>query len=190
MFAVLGSILLALAALLGPSPMSLRIIHLPPHARDGPHPTAKNDGQHLTYARDCELLAACLGAGLTLAAAADAVARATEEDLARVWAEVAALSRMGAPAASACAPLISHPPLVQLATTMSLALDSGVPIAPALAQVAQHLRKERTAAATAAARRATVLITIPLAACFLPAFFLLGLAPTVVSLASAMFAQF
>ena len=44
----------------------------------------------------------------------------------------------------------------------------------------------RSAQATARAERAGVLIALPLTLCFLPAFLVLGLAPVVISLGTAL----
>jgi pilus assembly protein TadC len=59
--------------------------------------------------------------------------------------------------------------------------DSGAALAGALARVAEDLRADRAAAAEAAARRAGVLVVLPLVLCFLPAFLLVGVVPVVVA---------
>jgi hypothetical protein len=46
---------------------------------------------------------------------------------------------------------------------------------------ADELRAARTAAAEAAARRVGVLVVLPLALCFLPAFVLAGVVPVIVA---------
>ncbi|HEX7746632.1 MAG TPA: secretion system protein, partial [Micromonosporaceae bacterium] len=48
-------------------------------------------------------------------------------------------------------------------------------------RVADDLRADRAAAAEAAARRAGVLVVLPLGLCFLPAFILAGLVPVIVA---------
>jgi pilus assembly protein TadC len=58
---------------------------------------------------------------------------------------------------------------------------SGAAFAGALHRVAEDLRADRLIAADAAARRAGVLIVLPLGLCFLPAFVLAGLVPVVVA---------
>jgi hypothetical protein len=55
-------------------------------------------------------------------------------------------------------------------------------MAGALTRLADDLRADRSVAAEAAARRAGVLIVLPLGLCFLPAFLLAGLVPVVVAL--------
>ncbi|RQW98134.1 type II secretion system F family protein, partial [Micromonospora chalcea] len=59
--------------------------------------------------------------------------------------------------------------------------NSGAALARALTRLADDLRAERSTAAEAAARRAGVLIVLPLGLCFLPAFILAGLVPVIVA---------
>ncbi|HEU4425315.1 MAG TPA: type II secretion system F family protein, partial [Pilimelia sp.] len=58
---------------------------------------------------------------------------------------------------------------------------SGGALAGAFTRVADDLRADRAVAAEAAARRAGVLIVLPLGLCFLPAFVLAGLVPVIVA---------
>ncbi|MFF2832056.1 type II secretion system F family protein [Cellulosimicrobium cellulans] len=62
----------------------------------------------------------------------------------------------------------------------------GAAPAPALRAAAQASRQDRTAAAKAAAARLAVHLVLPLGACFLPAFVLVGLVPVLVSLGSGL----
>jgi hypothetical protein len=57
--------------------------------------------------------------------------------------------------------------------------DSGSAIAGACARAAAELRAGRSASTDAAARRAEVLVVLPLGCCFLPAFVLIGIVPVV-----------
>jgi pilus assembly protein TadC len=68
---------------------------------------------------------------------------------------------------------------------MSRASTSGVHTAALLRAVATDVRGRRRAVATEAARRAGVRAVLPLGACFLPAFVLLGIVPTIAGLASS-----
>lgn len=179
----------ALALLLPRAPVRARIAPITQRPRDGPADKSPATGGNGDLARDCELFATCLEAGLTLAAAAAAVSTASHHPAHQhMWREVAALARMGTTHQVACEPLARHPELVQLAHSVHIALNSGAPIGPALAQVAERMREEQLTRATSAARRAAVFITIPLAVCFLPAFFILGLGPTIIGIASEMLA--
>src|SRR5262249_11326846 len=58
---------------------------------------------------------------------------------------------------------------------------SGAAFAGSLQRVADDLRADRLIAADATARRAGVLIVLPLGLCFLPAFVLTGLVPVIVA---------
>ncbi|GED09978.1 type II secretion system F family protein [Cellulosimicrobium cellulans] len=62
----------------------------------------------------------------------------------------------------------------------------GAAPAPALRAAAQASRQDRTASAKAAAARLAVHLVLPLGACFLPAFVLVGLVPVLVSLGSGL----
>jgi pilus assembly protein TadC len=59
--------------------------------------------------------------------------------------------------------------------------ERGSALSRALEQQAVDLRAARAAAAEAAARKAGVLVVLPLGLCFLPAFLLAGVVPLVVS---------
>jgi pilus assembly protein TadC len=54
-------------------------------------------------------------------------------------------------------------------------------LAGALSRLAEDLRADRLVRAEAAARRAGVLIVLPLGLCFLPAFLLAGIVPVIVA---------
>ncbi|MEV4637891.1 type II secretion system F family protein [Actinoplanes sp. NPDC049548] len=58
---------------------------------------------------------------------------------------------------------------------------SGGALAGAFTRIADDLRADRAVAAEAAARRAGVLIVLPLGLCFLPAFLLAGLFPVLIA---------
>ena len=59
--------------------------------------------------------------------------------------------------------------------------EHGGALAGLLTRLADDLRADRLIAADAAARRAGVLIVLPLGLCFLPAFMLAGLVPVIVA---------
>jgi len=67
---------------------------------------------------------------------------------------------------------------------MARSARSGAPLADVLSDVADDLRLARTRDVQVAARAAGVRAVGPLAACFLPAYLLLGVVPVVASLAS------
>ena len=69
----------------------------------------------------------------------------------------------------------------RLAAAALRSANSGAALAGALTRLADDLRADRATAAEASARRAGVLIVLPLGLCFLPAFILAGLVPVIVA---------
>ena len=176
-----------------------------PHSRIATHaaesdsaPKTPRDGPPDKHriASDIELFAACFRAGLPVSAAAQAVADSygTEHaggeplpPLARKWRRVVAYHDLGVEPERAWSPLDGVPGCEELASLVALSHASGSAVTDGCDRVVAALREEAAADATAAAERAGVLISIPLAAFFLPAFFVLGLAPVVIGLGSQMF---
>ena len=66
-----------------------------------------------------------------------------------------------------------------LARTMVRTLESGAPIGDALTRLAEDRRRERRTQTQLRARNVGVKAAGPLAACFLPAFMLIGIVPTI-----------
>ncbi|WP_196250815.1 type II secretion system F family protein [Cellulomonas sp. JZ18] len=69
---------------------------------------------------------------------------------------------------------------------LATAWQAGASPGPQLRAVSARLRRERRARVRAAAGALSVRLTLPLAACFLPAFVLLGLVPVVMGLARGL----
>jgi len=63
---------------------------------------------------------------------------------------------------------------------------SGAGLSNGCSRIAARLRDDGADHATAEAERAGVLIALPMTLCYLPAFFLLGLAPMVISLGTTI----
>jgi pilus assembly protein TadC len=100
--------------------------------------------------------------------------------------QVGTALRHGQPADEAwqhLADLPGGPRLVRVATRSA---ERGSALSRALEQQAVDLRAARAAAAEAAARKAGVLVVLPLGLCFLPAFLLAGVVPVVVSVLSEL----
>ncbi|WP_075724422.1 type II secretion system F family protein [Corynebacterium aquilae] len=156
-----------------------------PHHRTKAHTTNPHTQPPPTanHAADIELFAACMSAGLTPATSTTITATTSNNPQ---WRAVATLLALGAPPPTAWAPMRTHPTLTQLADQATISATTGAPITQGLTRIAEHIRHQATTAATATAEKAGVLIAIPLAAFYLPAFFALGLAPTVISIASNM----
>ncbi|MEV0372823.1 type II secretion system F family protein [Streptomyces sp. NPDC050636] len=133
-----------------------------------------------------DLLAACLAAGAGPREAAEAVGRSLDGVVAERLRHVAAELRLGGEPAAVWSRLAALPGAEGLARCMERAGISGVPAVESASRIAAELRSEWGRAAAARARRAGVLVTLPLSACFLPAFLTLGVAPVLVGLASGL----
>lgn len=145
------------------------------------------DGLSLDIAADIDLFAACSSAGLGPASAAEVVSQATCDALRERWREVANLLAIGADPRRAWQPVARIPGLGELATLAANSHVAGAKIAASAGRISTRLRQHVEDQATSAGERAGVLIAMPLTFCFLPAFFLLGLAPVVFGLAGEVF---
>jgi len=128
-----------------------------------------------------DLLAAALRAGAPVDRAAAAVADALGGPLGERLERVARSLRLGAGSPEAWAHLSDVPGADRLIAAAIRTSMSGGAMAGALTRLADDLRGDRSVTAEAAARRAGVLIVLPLGLCFLPAFLLAGLMPVVVA---------
>ncbi|MGW4500286.1 type II secretion system F family protein [Micromonospora sp. NPDC004336] len=128
-----------------------------------------------------DLLAAAMRAGAPVDRSVLAVAEALDGPLADRLARVGRLLRLGGGPEEAWEPLASVPGAERLTAAVLRSSNSGAALAGALTRLADDLRADRSTAAEAAARRAGVLIVLPLGLCFLPAFILAGLVPVVVA---------
>lgn len=127
----------------------------------------------------CDLLAVCLEAGLPPRTAADVVAGAVGGPLGDRLAELSARVRLGDDDAVAWAELGTEAELAGLAREVTRAVGSGVGLARSLRVLGRDARRDEAAAAEQRARRAGVRSVLPLMACFLPAFLLLGVVPII-----------
>ncbi|PKF67699.1 type II secretion system F family protein, partial [Corynebacterium mastitidis] len=134
-------------------------------------------------AGDIDLYAACVAGGLNPAQAAAVVSRCGRAGAREAWRSVACLLAMGVPPERAWRDAASVPGMADLARLACHSHHSGARFAHAAAEIAERLREQGEDRATATAERTGVLIAAPLTLCFLPAFFLLGLAPVVIGVA-------
>jgi pilus assembly protein TadC len=128
-----------------------------------------------------DLLAAVLRCGAPVDRAAAMVAETLDGPLGERLARVGRALRLGAPPDEAWAYLAPVAGADRLIRAAVRSHHSGAALAGALSRVADDLRADRAVATEAAARRAGVLIVLPLGLCFLPAFVLAGLVPVIVA---------
>lgn len=128
-----------------------------------------------------DLLAAALRAGAPVDRAVSAVAEALSGPLGERLARIGRALRLGADPPEAWAHLAGVPGAGRLVAAAVRSSASGGALAGAFIRLAEDLRADRAIAAEAAARRAGVLIVLPLGVCFLPAFLLAGLVPVIIA---------
>ncbi|MEU1269984.1 type II secretion system F family protein [Streptomyces sp. NPDC005799] len=144
---------------------------------------AKAAGQ-LPLASD--LLAACIAAGAAPVVAAQAVGEALGGVVGDALARGAAEVRLGGEPAEAWRRLGTLPGAQPLARLLERADVSGLPAAAPVARLATEARADWARAATERARRAAVMVTVPVGLCFLPAFIAVGVLPVVIGLAGGV----
>ncbi|MGA3486784.1 type II secretion system F family protein [Micromonosporaceae bacterium DT55] len=128
-----------------------------------------------------DLLAAALRGGTPVDRAVEAVAEALGGPLAERLTRVGRTLRLGGDPPEAWAHLAPVEGAQRLIVAAVRSSASGAALAGGLTRLADDLRADRALAAEASARRAGVLIVLPLGLCFLPAFILAGLVPVVVA---------
>jgi pilus assembly protein TadC len=134
-----------------------------------------------------ELLAACLAGGAAPADAVAAVAAAFPGACGARLQRVASALALGSAPADAWAALgTGRDAAGAAARALTRAAEGGAPVAAAVQGVAADARRRQQAEAHRRAARAGVLAVLPLGACFLPAFVLLGVVPAVVGLAGPL----
>ncbi|GIF74067.1 type II secretion system F family protein [Asanoa siamensis] len=129
-----------------------------------------------------DLIAAALRAGAPVDVAVLSVADALGGPLRDRLTPVGRSLRLGAEPDEAWSHVAGMPGGPRIAAAAVRSSASGAALAGALTRLADDLRADRAAAMEAAARRAGVLIVLPLGLCFLPAFILAGLVPVIVAL--------
>ena len=130
-----------------------------------------------------DLLAACLAAGAPLRSALAVVGEAAPPPLGSLLRTAAGALALGSPPEAALAGLTGTAGLERLAGVLARAEATGAAPTDQLAALAEDTRRAAQDSARAAARRAGVLVVLPLGLCFLPAFVLLGVVPVVAGVA-------
>jgi Flp pilus assembly protein TadB len=128
-----------------------------------------------------DMLGAAVLAGVHVDVAMRAIAQAIDEPAAKTIRAVVHARSLGAPAAEAWSQCPM--PLQPIAQALIRTERSGAGLAEVLLGVADDARRVHRTSVEVAARTAGVRSVAPLAACFLPAFLLVGVVPVVVSLA-------
>ncbi len=127
------------------------------------------------------LLGAAVGAGLPLRTATRHVAAGQSgpvaDDLDRVLAEI----ELGRPEGEAWRDLRQDPVWAPIAVDLARSVESGTRLAEGLRRHAELARRRRQASIEIVARGVGVRSVLPLMACFVPAFILIGIVPTIAS---------
>jgi pilus assembly protein TadC len=160
----------------------------------GPHLLGRLDGNESDAAElaaalplALELLAACLGGGAAPALAVAAVAAASPGACGRRLSQVGSALGLGSPPDEAWAALgTGRDGAGAAARALARAAEGGAPVAESVKRVAADARRRQAAEARRRAARVGVLAVLPLGACFLPAFVLLGVVPAVLGLAAPL----
>lgn len=127
-----------------------------------------------------DLVAAALESGLAPLPAVTVVASALPDELGAGLRRAAAMVDVtGTPAWRA---LVGDPEIGPLASAMARSEQSGAPVAELVRGIAEELRRTERAERMMRARRVGVQTAAPLGLCFLPAFFVVAVVPTVIGL--------
>jgi Flp pilus assembly protein TadB len=133
-----------------------------------------------------DLLSATLASGATMRTSLSAASEALGDPTRAALRPVVAAIDLGADPLTAwrSVPVVdAHAPIVE---AVARSADSGASASDLLARIAVDLRRDHAVRVQVAARAAGVRAVVPLAACFLPAFLLLGVVPVVASLAQSL----
>jgi len=128
-----------------------------------------------------ELMASCLAAGLPVRGACSVVVDAFDGPVAEDLGRVRAATDLGVADADAWLQLADHAQLGPAAADLARSVESGTLLVTTLRHHAVQARGRREAALQVVARSVGVRSVLPLMTCFIPAFLLLGVVPTVAS---------
>jgi pilus assembly protein TadC len=128
-----------------------------------------------------ELMSACLAAGMPVRGANQAVVASFDGPVAEDLGQVRSLVGLGVADVDAWLTLHDHPQLGAAAADLARSVESGTMLVTSLTHHARAAREARRGALLVRARSVGVRSVLPLMVCFIPAFMLLGVVPTVVS---------
>jgi pilus assembly protein TadC len=152
-----------------------------------PPVVADGDPRPSRIAALLDLLAAALDAGLAPSSALSALAPVLAGPEKARLRRAAAMLDIGGDSATVWRLLATDSVLGPLAQALERSERSGAPVATAVRSLADECRRDDRATRLAAARRVGIRTALPLGACFLPAFFLIAIVPTVVALLGEAF---
>lgn len=128
-----------------------------------------------------DLMVAALVVGRPPVTAFALAAEATADPLGAELAVVAGRLAIAADPSSVWEAVADDRALAPVGRAFRRAASSGMPVADIVAGVADELRRERAARLRELSQRAGVRTAAPLGLCFLPAFFLIGIVPSLVA---------
>lgn len=128
-----------------------------------------------------DLMVAALVAGRPPVTAFALAADATADPLGAELAVVAGRLAIAADPGSVWESVVDDPALAPVGRAFRRAASSGMPVADIVAGVADELRRDRAGRLRERSQRAGVQTAAPLGLCFLPAFFLIGIVPSLVA---------
>ena len=128
-----------------------------------------------------DLMVAALEVGRPPVTAFELAAEATAEPLGTELGLVAGRLAIAGDTEAVWRTLAVDRSLAPVGRAFRRAAVSGMPVAHVVAGVADELRRERRAARRERSRKVAVRTAAPLGACFLPAFFLIGIVPTIIA---------
>lgn len=126
-----------------------------------------------------DLMVAALEAGRPPSVALGLTADATYDPLGSELSQLASRLAIAGDPLEVWTSVLDDPALAPVGRAFRRAETSGMPVAQVICGVADELRRERRASRREASRKVAVRTAAPLGVCFLPAFFLIGIVPTI-----------
>ena len=126
-----------------------------------------------------DLVVATLEVGRPPVVALGLAAEATPDPLGSELGQLASRLAVAGDPSGVWGSLLQDPALAPVGRAFQRAERSGMPVAQVISGVADELRRERRARRRDDSRKVAVRTAAPLGVCFLPAFFLIGIVPTI-----------
>jgi Flp pilus assembly protein TadB len=146
---------------------------------ESPAARRRREGLRADLPHVVDLMSACLAVGLSPPAALGRILEALDGPVVDELSGVAARLDLGVDPGTAWRDLGRHPQLGPLGRCVARSVESGASVAEAMTRLAEDLRRDARADAEARARSVGVRAAVPLGACLLPAFLLVGVVPLV-----------